>query len=77
MIEHYHLCVATEMPEKALLYRQRPQPSLQGWRIAAPYNEYPLVAEYAEAEFGFAVFNRVMGAVLYDGNATYAVPTIS
>jgi len=77
MIEHYHLCVATEMPEKALLYRQRPQSSLQGWRIAAPYSEYPMFAEVAEAEFGFSVFNRVMGAVYYDANATYAVPTIT
>jgi hypothetical protein len=77
MIEHYHLCVATQMPEKALLYRQRPQASLQGWRVGSPLKEYPLVADYAEAEFGFAAFNRVMAAVYYDANATYAVPTIT
>lgn len=77
MIASYLVCVATDMPEKALLYRQRPQPSLQGWRVASPYNDYPLVAEYAEAEFGFAAFNRTMLAVLYTGNATYAVPTIA
>lgn len=77
MIEHYHLCVATGMPEKALLYRQRPQASLQGWRVNAPLKEYPLVAEFAEAEFGFAPYNRVMAAVYYDANATYAVPTIT
>jgi hypothetical protein len=77
MIEHYHLCVATGMPEKALLYRQRPQASLQGWRIGSPLKEYPLVADFAEAEFGFAAYNRVMAAVLYDANATYAVPTIT
>jgi hypothetical protein len=77
MIEAYAMCVATGMPEKALLYRQRPQPSLQGWRIASQYKEFPLVAEYAEAEFGFAPFNRVMAAFLYSDNATYAVPTIT
>jgi hypothetical protein len=77
MIEHYHLCVATGMPEKILLYRQRPQSNLQGWRIAAPYAEYPLVSEFAEAELGFGVFNRVNAAVYYDANATYAVPTIT
>lgn len=72
----YLVCVATQMPEKALLYRQRPQTALQGWRVAAPIPDYPLIAENAEAEFGFAAFNRTMLAVLYTGNATYAVPTI-
>jgi hypothetical protein len=77
MISSYTMVVATQMPEKALLYRQRPQPSLQGWRVNAPLKEYPLIAEYAEAEFGFAPYNRVMAAVLYQANATYAVPSIT
>ena len=76
-IANYVVCVATGMGEKALLYRQRPQSSLQGWRIAAPYEEYPMIAEHAEAEFGFSAFNRTMAAVLYFANATYAVPTIA
>ncbi len=77
MIASYLMCVATQMPEKTLLYRQRPQASLQGWRVAAPYAEYPLVSEFAEVECGFNVFNRTMAAILYTGNATYAVPTIA
>lgn len=70
----YILCVATQMPEKVLCYRQ---PALNpGWRIAATYSDYPLIGEFAQAKFGFGVFNRVMAAVLYTGNATYSAPTI-
>jgi hypothetical protein len=73
----YMVCAALGMPEKPLLYRQRPQAALQGWRIASQFKDFPLIADYAEAEFGFAAYNRTMLAVLYTGNATYAIPTIS
>ena len=75
-VDGYLLCVATGMPEKALGYRQRPQPALQGWRICAQYSNHPLIAEYAKAEFGFGVFNRTMGAVDYMDNDTWANPSI-
>jgi hypothetical protein len=75
-VDGYLLCVATGMPEKALGYRQRPQPALQGWRICATYSDHPLIAEYAKAEFGFGVFNRTMGGVNYMDNDTWANPSI-
>ncbi len=67
-VAEYILCVATGMPEKALGYR-----IADPWHIAAPYDDYPLYAENTEAEFGFAVFNRVMGAVSQDA-ASWTVP---
>lgn len=75
--DNYLLCVATGMPEKVLGYRQRAQSNLQGWRIVNQFNDHPLIAEYAKAEFGFGVFNRVMGAVNYMNNDTWADPTIT
>jgi hypothetical protein len=69
------LVVATGMPEKLLGYRQPANEALRGWRIAAPYDDYPLYAEYAEAQFGFAVFNRVMAACSEDG-AAWTVPSL-
>jgi hypothetical protein len=76
-IANYIVCYASGASPKPLLYRQRPQSSLQGWRISAPIADYPLLAENAEAEFGFAAFKRDALAVLYFANATYAVPTIT
>lgn len=46
-------------------------------QIAAEIKLYPLQAEYMEAEFGAAVWNRTAGGVLYFANATYADPTIT
>ena len=67
-VAEYILMVATGMPEKVLGYRNP-----EGWRIAAPYDDYPLYAENTEAEFGFGVFNRVMAAVNQDA-AAWTVP---
>ena len=39
--------------EKPLIYRVRPQTALQGFRIAAQFDSHPLVAQVAQAEFGF------------------------
>jgi hypothetical protein len=50
---------------------------MQGLRVAALNNDYPLLAKDMEAEFGIAVWTRTNGAVLYDANATYADPTIA
>lgn len=64
-------------PNKPLAFRQRAQTTLQGLRIAAELNTFPLIARYMEAEFGIGVWTRTNGAVLYFANATYADPTIS
>ena len=76
-IEHYYVVAATGMATKPLLFRELPYPALQGFRIDAPLPDYPLYADRTEAIFGIAPFDRTQVAVLYDGNATYAVPTIS
>jgi hypothetical protein len=67
-VAEYYLLVATGMPEKVLGLRMA-----DPWHIAAPYDDYPLYAENAEAEFGFGVFNRVMATVTQDG-AAWTVP---
>lgn len=60
-----------------LVVRQRTSTSMQGLRLAGTNRAFPLYAEYMEAEFGIAVWNRTNGAVLYFANATYADPTIT
>lgn len=59
-----------------LSFRQRAAVGLQGLRIAAELDTYPLHAQYMEAEFGIGVWNRTNGAVLYYGGTTYTAPTI-
>jgi hypothetical protein len=73
---NYILVAATEEPEKLLGYRELPQPSMQGLRIDAPFGIAPLVAQNAEAIFGFGVWNRLAGSVLYIGGTTWTNPTI-
>lgn len=61
---------------KPLAFRQREATALQGLRIAATIETFPLMAEYMEAEFGLGVWNRTNGAVLYTASGTYASPNI-
>lgn len=76
VVDNYTMCVATDIPEKVLGYRQRPQDSLKGLRIAALNNEYPLIAEYIEAEFGFGVWNRTAAAIMYNDDTSWLNPTL-
>lgn len=76
-IANYVLCVATGAAEKPLVFRQRPQGGLQGLRIVAEINDYPLIAKSMEAEYGFGVWNRTAGSILYTGATSWANPTIS
>lgn len=62
-------------PQKPLAFRQRDAQTLQGLRIAATMDEYPLYAQYMEAEYGVGVWNRTNGACLYFNNASWANPT--
>lgn len=75
--EGYAMCVATDIPEKVLAYRQREQDSLKGLRIAASNNEYPLIADYMEAEFGFGVWNRTAAAILITDSNSWSNPTLT
>jgi hypothetical protein len=72
-VAEYIVVAATGMKEKVLGYRQPANTAMQGWRIVAPYDDYPLYAENTEAIFGFAVFNRVMAAISQDA-AGWTVP---
>lgn len=64
-------------PRKPIAFRQRSQTTLQGLRIAADNDAYPLHAQYMEAEFGMGVWTRTNGAVLYFAGGAYTDPTIS
>jgi hypothetical protein len=72
-VAEYIVVVATGMSEKLLGYRQPADEALRGWRLQATFDDHPLHAEYASAEFGFGVFNRVMGAISQDA-AAWTVP---
>ncbi len=61
---------------KPLVYRQRTAKALRGLRIAAELAEYPLFARIMENEYGFGVWNRTNGAVLFADGAAYTDPTI-
>jgi len=76
-IASYYFVWDAEDPMKPLAFRQRDATAMQGLRVAALNNDYPLLAKDMEAEFGIAVWTRTNGAVLYDANATYADPTIA
>ena len=63
--------------DKPLVVRQRANGTSPGLRIAATNSSFPLYAQYMEAEFGVAVYNRTNGAVLFFGGTSYANPTIN
>lgn len=63
---------------KPLLFRQRNvAAALQGLRLAAELDGYPLHAQFFEAEFGLGVWTRTNGVVLYTGGGSYADPTLT
>lgn len=63
-------------PQKTLAYRQRDASALQGLRIAAELDDYPLIARYMEAEFGLGVWTRTNGVVHYFAGGAYVDPTL-
>lgn len=64
--------------QKPLAFRQRASTAIQGLRIAAENDDYPLYAQFLEAEFGIGVWTRTNGAVYYTGSgASYTDPTIT
>lgn len=76
-IANYPICWAAGVGEKPLVLRQRPQASLRGLRLAGEIPSHPLLTRYMEAVFGFGVWTRTNGAVLYTANATWADPSIT
>lgn len=63
-------------PDKPLAFRQRTQETLQGLRLAAENDDYPLYVQFMESEFGAGVWTRTNGLILYVGGVSYVVPTI-
>ena len=61
---------------KPLVMRERDQDVLNGLRMVAENDSYPLHAQYYESVFGIGVWNRGNGAVLYNGSSSYVAPTI-
>lgn len=59
-----------------LRFRERTGVGLQGLRIAARNDLFPLHAEWMEAFYGFGVRNRVGAAVLYIGGGSYVEPVL-
>lgn len=76
-IASYHFAWDAGATDKPLAFRQRESAALQGLRIAATLNTYPLVAQYMEVEYGIGVWTRTNGAILYSASGTWADPTIS
>lgn len=65
-------------PNKPFAFRQRAATALQGLRIAAINPDYPLYAQFMEAEFGVGVWTRTNGVVYYTGSGSaYTDPTIT
>jgi hypothetical protein len=64
---------------KPLVYRQHPVSSIRGLRIVATIEDYPLYADVMDSYFGFGVWTRTNGAVLYynAGAVAYVDPTIN
>jgi hypothetical protein len=73
---NYFFCWDTASPPP-LVVRQRTATSMQGLRIAATNDAFPLHAQFFEAEFGIAVWNRTNGAMLYSNAASYTDPVIT
>lgn len=75
-IDNYPFIWDAASPEKPLAFRQRAQTALQGLRLAAENDDYPLHVKNQEAEFGIAAKTRTNGVVLYVGGSSYTDPTI-
>lgn len=77
VLDNYPFIWDSDSPKKPLAMRQRTQTTLQGLRLAAENSDYPLLVKFMEAEFGFGVWTRTNGAVLYTGGGSYVNPTIT
>lgn len=75
----YVLCYDAGTPMKPLVQRTHPVAGLVGLRVAATLDDYPLYAQTMESYFGYGVWTRTNGAVLYyaAGAVAYVTPTFS
>jgi len=79
-IANYALCLS-QAPgiDKPVAMRTRAGSNVAGidLKTVATNVLYPLQADYMESEYGFGVWNRLAGAVLYSGGGVYTDPTIT
>lgn len=71
----YVLCFASDVNEKVLAMRVRPQAALQGLRIDSKFINAPLQADNFRSEYGFGAYGRQNAAILYLSNTAYVNPT--
>ena len=76
-IASYVFCWDAGSTEKPIFFRQEAVGALQGLRIAASLDTYPLYAQYMEAYFGVGIWARTNGAILYTGGGAWADATIT
>lgn len=76
-IASYILCVAVDDVRKPLGFRQLPQANMQGLRLVASNDAYPLHADSWVRYCGVGAFHRTNGGVLYTASGTFADPTIT
>ncbi|MBW6457039.1 MAG: hypothetical protein K0A98_14250 [Trueperaceae bacterium] len=76
-IANYWLCWDAGSMAKPLVMRERPQATLRGLRLAGEIPTHPLLTRYMESVFGFGVWTRTNGAILYINDTTWADPTIT
>jgi len=78
--------MAIDTGKRPLRWRQRarPEPGQQigafgrgTLRIVGEHEHFPLRAEWIEREFGLSTIDRVSAAILYFGNTSYTMPTIT
>jgi hypothetical protein len=71
----YAFCFSQGDANKPFVLRERLTGSA-GLRVMADLDAHPLRAQYMEAKFGFGVWTRTNGAMLYTGGASYVDPSI-
>jgi hypothetical protein len=73
----YIFAYASGADEKVLVRRERPQASLTGLRLIERLPGYPVLSDNFESEYGFGVWNRSAGAILYIDGTSYTDPDLS
>ena len=74
---YYILVLGLDGIEKPICMRQRPQTNLQGLRIEYTAPDFATVPMFLVREYGFGVFNRAAGAVLYINGTSWADPSLT
>lgn len=76
---NYAFAFDAASPQKPLVMRQHPVGTVRGLRIVAEIPDYPLYAQVMDSYFGFGVWTRTNGAVLYfaASASAYVEPTFS